>query len=157
VSDDVNSGIDLSTLDQAAILMMSLGEKEAAEVLKHLGPKDVQRIGTAMTALENVSRENVEQVMNNFLSEAGAITGLGMGSDGYIRSMLVEALGEDKAGSLVDRILLGGNTSGLDTLKWMDARSVAEVIRNEHPQIQAIVMAHLDGEDRTRTGLNYSH
>ncbi|EAW31419.1 flagellar motor switch protein FliG [marine gamma proteobacterium HTCC2143] len=126
--------------------MMSLGEKEAAEVLKHLGPKDVQRIGTAMTALENVSRENVEQVMNNFLSEAGAITGLGMGSDGYIRNMLVEALGEDKAGSLVDRILLGGNTSGLDTLKWMDARSVAEVIRNEHPQIQAIVMAHLDGD-----------
>ncbi len=146
MSDDVNSGIDLSTLDQAAILMMSLGEKEAAEVLKHLGPKDVQRIGTAMTALENVSRENVEQVMNNFLSEAGAITGLGMGSDGYIRNMLVEALGEDKAGSLVDRILLGGNTSGLDTLKWMDARSVAEVIRNEHPQIQAIVMAHLDGD-----------
>jgi flagellar motor switch protein FliG len=146
VSDDVNSRKDLSTLDQAAILMMSLGEKEAAEVLKHLGPKDVQRIGTAMTALENVSRENVEQVMNNFLSEAGAITGLGMGSDGYIRNMLVEALGEDKAGSLVDRILLGGNTSGLDTLKWMDARSVAEVIRNEHPQIQAIVMAHLDGD-----------
>ena len=139
MSDDVNSGIDLSTLDQAAILMMSLGEKEAAEVLKHLGPKDVQRIGTAMTALENVSRENVEQVMNNFLSEAGSITGLGMGSDGYIRNMLVEALGEDKAGSLVDRILLGGNTSGL-------ARSVAEVIRNEHPQIQAIVMAHLDGD-----------
>ena len=146
MSDDVNSGIDLSTLDQAAILMMSLGEKEAAEVLKHLGPKDVQRIGTAMTTLENVSRENVEQVMNNFLSEAGSITGLGMGSDGYIRNMLVEALGEDKAGSLVDRILLGGNTSGLDTLKWMDARSVAEVIRNEHPQIQAIVVAHLDGD-----------
>ena len=146
MSDDINSGIDLPTLDQAAILMMSLGEKEAAEVLKHLGPKDVQRIGTAMTALENVSRENVEQVMNNFLSEAGAITGLGMGSDGYIRNMLVEALGEDKAGSLVDRILLGGNTKGLDTLKWMDSRSVAEVIRNEHPQIQAIVMANLDGD-----------
>lgn len=146
MSDEVNSGIDLSTLDQAAILMMSLGEKEAAEVLKHLGPKDVQRIGTAMTSLENVSREHVEYVMGNFLTEARSITGLGMGSDGYIRNMLVEALGEDKAGSLVDRILLGGNTSGLDTLKWMDARSVAEVIRNEHPQIQAIVMAHLDGD-----------
>lgn len=126
--------------------MMSLGEKEAAEVLKHLGPKDVQRIGTAMTSLNNISRENVEHVMSNFLSEARSITGLGVGSDGYIRNMLVEALGEDKAGSLVDRILLGGNTSGLDTLKWMDARSVAEVIRNEHPQIQAIVMAHLDGD-----------
>lgn len=126
--------------------MMSLGEKEAAEVLKHLGPKDVQRIGTAMTMLENVPQDHVEQVLGNFLNEARNLTGLGMGSDGYIRNMLVEALGEDKAGSLVDRILLGGNTSGLDTLKWMDARSVADIIRNEHPQIQAIVMAHLDGD-----------
>lgn len=126
--------------------MMSMGEKEAAEVLKHLGPKDVQRIGTAMTSLENVPQEHVEHVMSNFLEEARSITGLGIGSDGYIRNMLVGALGEDKAGSLVDRILLGGNTSGLDTLKWMDARSVADIIRNEHPQIQAIVIAHLDGD-----------
>lgn len=141
-----NSDININTLDQAAILMMSMGEKEAAEVLKHLGPKDVQRIGTAMTALENVPQEHVEFVMSNFLEEARSITGLGIGSDGYIRNMLVGALGEDKAGSLVDRILLGGNTSGLDTLKWMDARSVADIIRNEHPQIQAIVIAHLDGD-----------
>ncbi len=126
--------------------MMSLGEKEAAAVLKHLGPKDVQRIGTAMTSLENVPQDHLEEVMTNFLGDVSALTGLGMGSEGYIRNMLVEALGEDKAGSLVDRILLGGNTSGLDTLKWMDARSVADIIRNEHPQIQAIVMAHLDGD-----------
>ena len=96
--------INISKLDQAAILMMSLGEKEAAEVLKHLGPKDVQRIGTAMTSLENVPQEHVEVVMSNFLNDASTLTGLGMGSDGYIRNMLVEALGEDKAGSLVDRI-----------------------------------------------------
>ena len=134
--------------------MMSMGEKEAAEVLKHLGPKDVQRIGTAMTALENVPQEHVEYVMSNFLDEARSITGLGIGSDGYIRNMLVGALGEDKAGSLVDRILLGGNTSGLDTLKWMDARSVADIIRNEHPQIQAIVIAHLDG-DQSAEVLSY--
>ncbi len=138
--------INLSKLEQAAILMMSMGEKEAADVLRHLGPKDVQRIGTAMTTLENVPQDHVEFVMSNFLEEARTLTGLGMGSDGYIRNMLVEALGEDKAGSLVDRILLGGNTSGLDTLKWMDPRSVADIIRNEHPQIQAIVMAHLDGD-----------
>lgn len=146
MSEDKKIKFNISKLDQAAILMMSLGEKEAASVLKHLGPKDVQRIGTAMTGLENVTRDHVEAVMSNFLSEAKVLTGLGMGSDGYIRNMLVEALGEEKAGSLVDRILLGGNTSGLDTLKWMDARSVADVIRNEHPQIQAIVMAHLDGD-----------
>lgn len=125
---------------------MSLGEKEAAEVLKHLGPKEVQRIGTAMTTLENVPQDHVEMVMTNFLDDVRQSTGLGVGSDGYIRNMLVAALGEDKAGSLVDRILLGGNTSGLDTLKWMDPRSVADIIRNEHPQIQAIVVAYLDGD-----------
>ncbi len=154
MNDEAKPTINLSKLDQAAILLMSLGEKEAAEVLKHLGPKDVQRIGTAMTSLENVTQDHVEAVMSNFLSEAQVLTGLGVGSDGYIRNMLVEALGEEKAGSLVDRILLGGNTSGLDTLKWMDARSVADIIRNEHPQIQAIVMAHLDG-DQSAEVLSY--
>ncbi|MCR8921655.1 flagellar motor switch protein FliG [Dasania sp. GY-MA-18] len=138
--------VNISKLDQAAILLMSLGEKEAAEVLKHLGPKEVQRIGTAMTALENVPQKHVETVMTNFLHEARTLTGLGVGSDGYIRNMLVEALGDDKANSLVDRILLGGNTTGLDTLKWMDARAVADIIRHEHPQIQAIVVSYLDGD-----------
>ncbi|WP_019530406.1 flagellar motor switch protein FliG [Dasania marina] len=138
--------INITKLNQAAILLMSLGEKEAAEVLKHLGPKEVQRIGTAMTGLENVPQSHVETVMNNFLHEARTLTGLGVGSDGYIRNMLVEALGDDKANSLVDRILLGGNTTGLDTLKWMDARAVADIIRHEHPQIQAIVVSYLDGD-----------
>lgn len=146
MSDEEKSTLKISLLDQAAILLMSLGEKEAAEVLKHLGPKEVQRIGTAMTTLENVPQDHVELVMTNFLDDVRQSTGLGVGSDGYIRNMLVAALGEDKAGSLVDRILLGGNTSGLDTLKWMDPRSVADIIRNEHPQIQAIVIAYLDGD-----------
>lgn len=135
-----------SYLDQAAILLMSLGEKEAAEVLKHLGPKEVQRLGASMASLENIEQEQVEDAMGNFLDEVRTLTGLGVGADGYIRNMLVEALGEDKAGSLVDRILMGGNTQGLDTLKWMDARSVADVIRHEHPQIQAIVMSFLDSD-----------
>jgi len=146
VSEGEKKALNIPLLDQAAILLMSLGEKEAAEVLRHLGPKEVQRIGTAMTTLENVPQDHVEQVMSNFLDDVSQSTGLGVGSDGYIRNMLVAALGEDKAGSLVDRILLGGNTSGLDTLKWMDPRSVADIIRNEHPQIQAIVIAYLDGD-----------
>ncbi len=136
----------MSRLDQAAILLMSLGEKDAAAVLRHLGPKEVQRLGTAMTQLQNVERAQVEDAVTNFIGEAQALTGLGVGTDNYIRNMLVEALGEDKANSLVDRILLGGNTSGLDTLKWMDARAVADLIRNEHPQIQAIVVAYLDAD-----------
>lgn len=137
---------NLSRVDQAAVLLMSLGEKDAAAVLRHLGPKDVQRLGSAMTQLQNIERSQVEEIVNSFLSEARTLTGLGMGADSYIRNMLVEALGEDKANSVVDRILLGGNTTGLDTLKWMDPRSVADLIRNEHPQIQAIVIAYLDAD-----------
>ncbi|MDB6059918.1 MAG: flagellar motor switch protein FliG [Verrucomicrobiaceae bacterium] len=136
----------MSRIDQAAVLLMSLGEKDAAAVLRHLGPKEVQRIGAAMTHLQNIEQQQVEEIVNSFLSDARTSTSLGVGADSYIRNMLVEALGEDKANSLVDRILLGGNTTGLDTLKWMDPRSVADLIRHEHPQIQAIVVAYLDSD-----------
>ena len=135
---------NLSHVDQAAILLMSLGEADAAEVLRHMGPKEVQRIGTAMSQMKNVKQAQVSAVLSSFMDEVRTLTGLGSDADSYIRNMLVTALGEDKASGLVDRILLGGNTSGLDTLKWMEARSVADVIRNEHPQIQAIVTSYLD-------------
>lgn len=136
----------ISKVEQAAILLMSMGEQDAAEILKHMGPKEVQRLGTAMSQLANIEQSTVEVVIGSFLDEVGTLTGLGMGADSYIRNMLVTALGEDKAHGLIDRILLGGNTTGLDTLKWMEARSVADIIRNEHPQIQAIVIAYLDSD-----------
>ncbi|WP_045860428.1 flagellar motor switch protein FliG [Teredinibacter purpureus] len=136
--------VSLNRVDQSAILLMTLGEKSAAEILRHMGPKEVQRLGTAMAQLSNVQQYEVEVVLNNFMEEVRTQTGLGMGADKYIRNMLVTALGEDKAHGLIDRILLGGNTTGLDTLKWMEARSIADIIRNEHPQIQAIVLAYLD-------------
>ena len=134
----------LSKLDQAAIFLLSLGESDAAAVLRHMGPKEVQRVGSAMAGLQTVQRDQVQTVMGNFIEVVSDQTGLGVGSDGYIRTMLTQALGEDKANSLVDRILLGGSTSGLDSLKWMEPRGVADVIRYEHPQIQAIVVAYLD-------------
>ncbi len=137
---------NMTKTEQAAILLMSLGEATAAEVLKHMGPKEVQRLGTAMASLNNIQQQEVEIAISNFMDEVRTLTGLGMGADSYIRNMLVTALGQDKADGLVDRILLGGNTTGLDTLKWMDARSVADIIRNEHPQIQAIVLAYLDAD-----------
>lgn len=149
MADDAQAGqatVSRPKLEQAAMLLMSLGEADAAEILKHLGPKEVQRLGTAMTQLSNVQQQEVEAVLSGFLNEVRTLTGLGMGSDNYIRNMLVTALGEDKANGLIDRILLGGNTTGLDTLKWMEARSVADIIRNEHPQIQAIVIAYLDSD-----------
>ncbi len=138
--------LNLPKVDQAAILLMSLGEADAAEILKHMGPKEVQRLGTAMSQLAHVQQETVEAVLGTFLDEVRTLTGLGMGADSYIRNMLVTALGEDKASGLIDRILLDGSTTGLDTLKWMEPRSVADIIRNEHPQIQAIVIAYLDSD-----------
>ncbi len=136
----------LSRVDAAAVLLMSLGEADAAQILKHMGPKEVQRVGTAMAAMHDVTQEQVEAVTLEFLEAVGGQTGLGIGADDYIRAMLTQALGEEKAASLIDRILVGGNTTGLDTLKWMEARSVADVIRYEHPQIQAIVVSYLDSD-----------
>ena len=136
----------MSRLDSAAVLLMSLGEKDAAQVLKHMGPKEVQRVGSAMASLKDVSQDQVEGVMIDFLESVGQQTGMGIGSDQFIKNMLTEALGQDKADSLIDRILVGGNTTGLDTLKWMDSRAVAELIRYEHPQIQAIVLSYLESD-----------
>jgi flagellar motor switch protein FliG len=129
---------------KSAILLMSIGEEEAAEVLKYLGPKEVQKIGMAMASLENVSREQIQVSLREFRAEAEERTTLGMGSDGYIRNVLTKALGSDKAANLIDRILQDGDTSGIESLKWMDANSVAELIKNEHPQIIATILVHLD-------------
>ena len=145
MSDDASKRpAKLSKLDKAAIFLLSLGESDAAAILKHMGPKEVQRVGSAMAGLRTVQRDQVQEVMGDFIEVVGEQTGLGVGADSYIRTMLTQALGEDKANSLVDRILLGGSTSGLDSLKWMEPRAVADVIRYEHPQIQAIVVAYLD-------------
>jgi flagellar motor switch protein FliG len=130
--------------ERAAILLMSLGEAEAAEVLKHMGAKDVQKVGQAMAAMSNVTRERALQVMDRFVNELENQTALGVGADDYVRRVLVGALGEDKAGGLIDRILLGRNSKGLEALKWMETRAVADLVRNEHPQIVAIVLAYLD-------------
>ena len=134
----------ISKNDAAAMLLLSLGEADAAQILKHMGPKEVQRVGTAMAQLKDITQEQVESVMLDFLESVGKQTGMGIGTDEYIKNMLTEALGKDKADSLIDRILVGGNTTGLDTLKWMDGRAVAELIRYEHPQIQAIVVSYLE-------------
>lgn len=134
----------LSRVESSAILLMSLGEADAAQILKHMGPKEVQKVGVAMAQLRDISKDEVQYVANEFLEAVGGQTGLGIGADEYIRTMLTQALGEEKASSLVDRILIGGNTTGLDTLKWMEPRAVADVIRYEHPQIQAIVVSYLD-------------
>ena len=135
-----------SGVERAAILLLTLGESEAAEILKHLGAKDVQRLGRSMSELSNVSRDEVRHVLGDFTTAVESQTSLGVGSDEFIRKVLINALGEEKANSLMDRISLGGKRKGLDALKWMDSRQVAELIRNEHPQIVAIVLSYLEPE-----------
>ncbi len=138
--------MSLTGVQRAAIVLLSLGEAQAAEVLKHMGAKEVQKLGVAMTSLGEVDRESVARVFDEFIDVLARPGGIGSGADDYVRAVLTQALGEDRASGLIDRILLGRNTTGLDTLKWMDPRAIAELVRNEHPQIIAIVMAHLDGD-----------
>ncbi len=146
---------EFSGVEKAAILMLSLGEKEAAEVLKHMSAKEVQKVGQAMASVGGVSREHIEQVMGEFAAALDGQTSIGIGTDDYVRKVLVQALGEDKAGSVIDRILLGRNSSGMEMLKWMDPRAIADLIRNEHPQIMAIVLSHLEPDQAAETLKNF--
>ncbi|MGN6329442.1 MAG: flagellar motor switch protein FliG [Rhodanobacter sp.] len=134
----------MSGAQRAAILLLTLGEEDAAEVLKHLSARDVQAVGSAMAALSGVSREQVEEVLDKLDADMGQQTSLGVGTEEYIRKILVNALGENKAGGLIDRILLGRSSKGLESLKWMESRAIAEMINQEHPQIIALVLAHLE-------------
>ena len=134
----------LSGIQRSALLMLGLGENHAAEVLRYMEPKEVQEIGLAMASLSNITNSQMELVMAKFVDSIGEQTSLAMGSDEYIRNMLTKALGSDKASGVIDRILLGRNSKGLEQLKWMDPRAIAELIRYEHPQIIAIVMSFLD-------------
>jgi len=134
----------IEPIKKASIFLMSLGTEDAAQVLKHLGPKEVQKLGVEMASLENVGKSQVESVLEDFLEDVGSSTNLGVGNDEYIKNMLNSALGEDKAGTLIDRILEGGSSAGLEALKWMEPRAVYETIRYEHPQIQTIVVSYLD-------------
>ncbi len=146
---------EFSGVEKAAILMLSLGEGEAAEVLKHMTAKEVQKVGQAMAAGGGGSREQIEKVMGDFAIALDKQTSVGIGADDYVRKVLVQALGEDKAGSVIDRILLGRNSSGMEMLKWMDPRAIADLIRNEHPQIMAIVLSHLEPDQAADTLRNF--
>ncbi|MDH5545451.1 MAG: flagellar motor switch protein FliG [Gammaproteobacteria bacterium] len=141
---DPRLGPPLTGLERASILMLTLGEEEAASVMKHMEPKEVQRIGMAMASLKNVTKIQVTRVVKEFYDIVETATALGLDTDEYIRNVLVKALGEDKAAGLIDRILMGGHIKGLEAFKWMDPKSIADLIRNEHPQIIAIVLTFLE-------------
>ncbi len=131
-------------IQKGAILMLALGEEEASEVMKYLGPREVQKLGAAMSTMKSIQSEELEKVLDEFRVETDKNTSLGVDSDEYIRTVLTKALGEDKAASLLNRILGTRDASGIESLKWMDAQSVAELVRNEHPQIIATILVHLE-------------
>jgi flagellar motor switch protein FliG len=139
-----SASMDDDGLESAAILLMSLGEEEAAEVFKHLAPKEVQRLGETIAKMRAVTRERVETVMDNFEKVAATESMLVADSNEYVKAVLRKALGEDKANLLIDRILQGSDVTGIESLKWMDPQSVAELLRNEHPQIVAAILVHLE-------------
>ena len=138
------TAMDDKGIEDAAILLMSLGEEEAAEVFKQLAPKEVQRLGETIAKLKTISRERVEQVIDRFDAAAQLDSMLVSDTDEYVKAVLRKALGDDKANLLIDRILQGSDTTGIESLKWMDPMSVAELLRNEHPQIVAAILVHLE-------------
>jgi len=151
MAEDDKKEAELNGVANAAVLLLSLGEEHAAGVMKHMGPKEVQMVGAAMATLENITTETLNVVVGKFIGTIGGQTALGIDSDKYIKNVLTNALGADKAGGVIDRILLGRNSKGLEQLKWMDPRSIADLVRLEHPQIIAIVLSYLDSDQAAET------
>jgi flagellar motor switch protein FliG len=131
-------------VEKSAILLIALGEDYASEVLKHLEPRDVQKLGQAMAALKTVPREKIEAVLAEFQQITADFASVSVDTDDFVRSVLTKALGDEKATNLLSRILQGGDTNGIEGLKWLDAPTVADLIRNEHPQIIASILVHLE-------------
>ncbi|GAB4174384.1 MAG: flagellar motor switch protein FliG [Rhodocyclaceae bacterium] len=137
------SAANAEGLEKSATLLLSLGEDDAAAVLRHLGPREVQKLGEAMAALKSVPRERVEEVLDEFSSATGE--GAPLSADEQtVRTLLVKALGEDRAGHLLSHIAQAGDVAGIESLKWMDAATVADLVKDEHPQIVAAILAHLE-------------
>ena len=140
----MSAGMDEKGLEDSAILLMSLGEEEASEVFKHLTPKEVQRLGETISKMKAVTRERVDSVIESFEKVAASESLLVTDNNEYVKAVLRRALGEDKAGLLIDRIMQGNDVTGIESLKWMDPSSVAELLRTEHPQIVAVILVHLE-------------
>lgn len=140
---DINK---LEGIEKAAILLLSLSEDDAAQILKFLEPKQVQVLGAAMAAMDDMTQSKISAVHKHFIEEIQNYSTIGFKSEDFVRRALVAALGEDKAAHLLDQIMAGSGSKGLESLKWMDSKQVANIIRNEHPQIQTIVMSYLEPE-----------
>lgn len=136
--------------------MLALGQNEAAEVMKHLGPREVHKLGEAMSSMSAIAHNEIAGVLDDFTKITEQHSGIGVDSDEYIRTVLIQALGNDKAASLLNRILGDNDASGIESLKWMDSESVAELVLNEHPQIIATILVHLERDQAAEILTNFS-
>ena len=145
ITEELQQELDaLTGAQQAAVLMLLLGEQQAAEIIRFLNPKEVQSLGGAMVSVADLSQEAVNVVLDEFVATLKKQTSLGLGTGDYVEKVLKRALGDDKASSVLSRIMPGQGSKGLEILKWMDARSIAEMIRGEHPQVVAIILSVLE-------------
>jgi flagellar motor switch protein FliG len=125
---------------------MSIGEEEAAEVFKHLGATATQKLSQAMAGLSGVTREQLGLVLHQFREEMAQRPPTAAASEQYVRSVLTRALGAEKASPLIEHLLQSEQASGIESLRWMDAEAVAELVKAEHPQIVAAILSHLDAD-----------
>lgn len=146
---------DTVGVEEAAILLMTVGEEQAAEVFKFLSPKEVQKLGEAMARLKTVPRDRVDEVIDKFNRSKDEQFSLVGDTDAFVSQVLRRALGDEKAGMLLDRILQGRDVSGIEALKWMDPRSIAELLKNEHPQIVASILVHLERDHAAEVLRNF--
>ena len=138
--------MDDQGLEDAAILLISMGEEEAAEVFRHLTPKEAQKLGEKMARTKTIQRDRYERVLLRFEEQVHDAGLLELDTDEYVRRVMRRALGDDKANLLIDRIVRVNDAPGIDNLKWMDPAAVADLLRREHPQIVAVILVHLEPE-----------
>jgi len=137
---------NITSTQRAAVLMLLLGEEQAAEIIKFLSPKEVQSLGAAMVQVANFSQDAVNFVLDEFVDHLKNQNNVNIGGADYVERVMRLALGDDKAASVLGRIMPGQGTKGLDILSWMDARGIADMIRGEHPQVVAIILSLLESE-----------
>lgn len=136
--------MSLTGTDKSAILLMTLGEDRAAEVFKHLSSREVQLLSGTMAGMSQVSHKQLGEILTEFEDDAEQYAALSVNASDYLRSVLVKALGEERAASLLEDILESRETTtGMETLNFMEPQSAADLIRDEHPQIIATILVHL--------------
>ncbi|WP_193015125.1 flagellar motor switch protein FliG [Proteus sp. FME41] len=135
---------NLTGTEKSAVMLLTLGEDRAAEVFKHLNTREVQQLSIAMSSMRHISNQQLIDVMASFEEDAVQYAALNVNANDYLRSVLVKALGEERANNLLDEISeTRETTTGIETLNFMEPQMATDIIRDEHPQIIATILVHL--------------